>query len=181
MKNSAIAKKLAAALMDVGKSEGTAGSFGKDLVNLIDVFRAASEIYGVLLNPMLGLPERLGLMQEVSRAAEVNPVTEKFMNYLVESRHIRLLEDIERAYARLDDELSGRLRAVIEAPDELGEGLLSEIKTRLTEITGKDVVLDFTSDPSLIGGLVIKMENTVIDGSIRTQLELLRTKMIARG
>ncbi len=167
--------------MNVGIDEHSTERLGKDLLTLIEIFSANSELTGVLLNPMHGLQARQDLMQKISRTAEVSTVIEKFMNYLIESRHVRLLRDIETAYSRLDDELSGRLRAIIEAPSELSEGLKAEIKTKLAGITGKDVVLNFKSDPSLIGGLVIKLDNTVIDGSIKTQLELLRTKMIARG
>lgn len=167
--------------MDVGIAEHSTERFGKDLLALIAVFRNNSGLAGILLNPMHDLQARQDLMREISRAAEVSTVTEKFMNFLVTSRHIRLLEEIESSYAKLDDELSGRLRAAIEAPAELSEGQKADIKTKLAAITGKDVVLDFKSDPALIGGLVIKLENTVIDGSIKTQLELLRTKMMARG
>ncbi len=167
--------------MNVGRAEDSAKRLGSDLKNLITVFKDNGELRGVLLNPMHDLQARQDLMREVCRAAEISTVTEKFMNYLVESRHIRLLEDIENSYAKLDDELAGRLRAVIEAPEQLSDELLSEIKSRLAEITGKEVVLGFTQDPSLIGGLVIKMDNTVVDGSIRTQLELLREKMTARA
>jgi len=177
MKNTAIAKKLAKALMDVGIPDGQAERFGSDLKGLASVFRANGMLAGALLNPMYSLEDRLDLMVKVSRAIEVSTAVEKFMGILIETRHIRLIEKIESAYARLDDELAGRLRATIEAPGELSAGILNEIKARLSEITGKDVVLNSTTDPSLIGGLVIKLDNTVVDGSIRTQLELLKTRM----
>jgi F-type H+-transporting ATPase subunit delta len=178
MKNTGVAKKLAKALMDVGIPGGEAERFGGDLKNIAAVFRANTQLAGTLLNPMYGLEERIDLMNKVSAALEVSPAVEKFMAILIETRNIRLLEEIERAYARLGDELAGRLRATIEAPEELSTAVLSDIQSRLSEITGKDVVLGSATDPSLIGGLVIKMGNTVIDGSIRTQLEQLKTRMI---
>jgi len=164
--------------MDVGIPGGEAERFGADLGNLAAVFRANKMLAGTLLNPMYRLEDRMDLMNKVSGALEVSAAVMKFMDILVEIRQIRLIEEIESAYAKLDDELAGRVRATIEAPTELSAGTLSEIKSRLAEITGKDVVLNFTTDPSLIGGLVIKMDNTVIDGSIRTQLEVMKAKMM---
>ncbi len=181
MKHTAITKKLARALMDVAKQGEEARAFGEDLQRTAAVFRENYELAGALLNPMNRLEERLALMKDVARALEVSPAVEKFLGILVETRHIGLIDEIEAAYARLDDERTGRLRATIEAPQELSEGLLAEIKAKLSEITGKVVVLKFTQDPSLIGGLVIKMDNTVIDGSIRTQLEILKTRMMAEA
>ncbi len=177
MKNTGVAKKLAKSLMDVGRPGGEAERFGSDLKQIAAVFRANGQLAGTLLNPMYSLDERIDLMNKVSVALEVSTAVEKFMVILIETRHIRLITEIESAYAKLDDELSGRVRATIEAPKELSGEVVSEIKSRLSEITGKEVVLTSATDPSLIGGLVIKMDNTVIDGSIRTQLELLKTRM----
>jgi len=177
MKNTGIAKKLAKALMDVGRPDGQAVRFGADLKNIAVVFRANSALAGTLLNPMYSLEDRIDLMNKVSVALEVSTAVEKFMVILIETRHIRLIEDIELAYAKLDDELSGRLRATIEAPGKLSTATLKEIQSRLAEITGKEVVLGSKTDPSLIGGLIIKLDNTVVDGSIRTQLEHLKTRM----
>jgi len=178
MKNTSLAKKLAKSLMDVGIPNGEAERYGADLKKIAAVFQTNGMLAGTLLNPMYKLVERLDLMDKVSTALEVSTAVEKFMGILIETRHIRLIEEIESAYARLDDELAGRVRATIEAPKELSAEVLSEIKSRLSEITGKDVVLTSATDPSLIGGLIIKMDNTVIDGSIKTQLELLKTRMI---
>jgi len=177
MKNTVLAKKLAKSLMDVGTPAGEARRYGEDLKKLSVVFKSNKMLAGALLNPMYNLGERLDLMNKVSKALEVSVAVEKFMGILIETRHIRLIEEIESAYVSLDDELAGRIRATIEAPKELSADILSEIKSRLAEITGKDVVLTSTTDPSLIGGLIIKIDNTVIDGSIRTQLELLKTRM----
>jgi len=177
MKNTAIARKLAKSLMDVGRPEGKAEKFGADLKNIAAVFRANNRLAGALLNPMYRLEDRVALMDKVSTALEVSPAVEKFMDILIEIRQIRHVREIESAYGKLDDELAGRLRATIEAPEELSAEVLSEIKARLAEITGKDVVLSSITDPSLIGGLIIKMGNTVIDGSLKTQLELIKTRM----
>ncbi len=177
MKETATARKLAKALMDVGIPAQEAGKYGEDLLAIEAVFRNNDGLARALLNPMNKLDQRLALMDEICRRLKTNRAVAKFMDILVETRNIRLIREIAEAYTRLDDERTGRLRATIEAPERLSEDVLSAIRTRLTEITGKDILLGFTQDPSLIGGLVVRLDNTVIDGSIRTQLELLRERL----
>ncbi len=181
MKNTAAARKFARALMEVGLPGEEAGKFGEDLQALNEVFRDNPRLSRALLNPMNKLDERLAFMDEISRRVKASPAVAKFMDILVETRNIGLIKEIAEAYARLDDERTGRLRAAIEAPAPLPEDVLAEIRRRLEEITGKDVLLTFTVDPSLIGGLVVKLENTVIDGSLRTQLDILRERLREGG
>jgi len=177
MRDSATVRKLARALMDVGIARGEAARYGEDLKDLATVFRENRALAPALLNPMNELKERLALMNDICRAAHNSEAVEKFMDILVETRHIRLIADISTTYSRIHDEKAGKIRATIEAPAELPEEVLSEVRTRLEEITGKDVVLAFTRNPSLIGGLVIRLDNTIIDGSLMTQLELLKTRL----
>jgi len=177
MKDTATARKLARALMDVGIPGGDAGKFGEDIQALETVFGANPGLSRALQNPMNKLEDRLSLMDEISRRVKASPAVSKFMDILVETRNITLIKEIAEAYARLDDQRTGRLRATIEAPETLSEEVLGEIRGRLAEITGKDIVLSFSVDPSLIGGLVVRLENTVIDGSIRTQLEILKENL----
>jgi F-type H+-transporting ATPase subunit delta len=100
------------------------------------------------------------------------------MAILVETRNIRFLEEVVEAYSRLEDGLAGRLRATVEAPIELDPALVDEIRSKLKGLTGKEVILTYRHNPSLLGGLVLRIDNTILDGSLKTQLELMREKII---
>jgi F-type H+-transporting ATPase subunit delta len=71
----------------------------------------------------------------------------------------------------MEDELAGRLRVTIEAPAELDKKLMDELKKKLEDETKKEVILAFEKKEALIGGLVLKVGNTVLDGSLRAQLD----------
>jgi F-type H+-transporting ATPase subunit delta len=117
-------------------------------------------------------------MEKVSKAAEVSPAVAGFMKVLVQTRNIRLLDEIVSAYSKLLDVLAGRLRATVEATGELTGDVLGEIKSKLDAMTGKDVVITAIINEELIGGLIIRMENTIMDGSLDTQLDLLKEKIL---
>ncbi len=89
-----------------------------------------------------------------------------------------MMKGISSAYSKIEDELAGRIKVNIETAVELDEGCLKEIRKRLQEITGKEVVLSVEKNPALIGGLVFRIGNTILDGSIKTQLEKVKEKII---
>jgi F-type H+-transporting ATPase subunit delta len=78
------------------------------------------------------------------------------------------------------DEKVGRVRAEVVLPSEVGKGEIKEIKKGLEKATGKEVVLDVSIDPALLGGVVARVGSIVYDGSIRTQLENIKNN-IMRG
>ncbi len=172
------AKRYAKALLDVGKETSSHVQFGTDIRDVLAAFNGAPELYKVLLNPMYKAEERLALMDKVSEAVKVTAPVARFLKVLVSSRNIRLLGDVVAAYGKLEDEASGRLRAVVESPVELSGDTLDRIREKIGSAEGKEVALAFRLRPELIGGLVIRIENTVLDGSLRTQLELMKEKII---
>ncbi|HLC18182.1 MAG TPA: ATP synthase F1 subunit delta [Thermodesulfobacteriota bacterium] len=178
MKKTIVARRFAKALIDVGVEENSAEMFGRDLRTLFGIFEANPELYKVLLNPMYRLEERRALMEKVSGAVGAAPGVTKFMNILVNTRNIRLLEDVVASYQRFEDEIIGRLRATVESPQELSEGIIAGIKEKLKALTGKEVIINRRLNKALLGGVVIRMNNTVVDGSLRTQLEAMKEKIL---
>jgi len=74
----------------------------------------------------------------------------------------------------MEDDLSGRIKVNVETTVELNEGRIAEIRKRLQEITKEEVILSVEKNPALIGGLVFRIGNTILDGSIKRQLERLK-------
>jgi F-type H+-transporting ATPase subunit delta len=178
MRRTAEAKRLAKALMDVGVEEGEYRKYSGELKKAVEVFGASPELGKALLNPMHKLEERVALMDRVSDALELSPAVASFLGILVSIRKVRLISDVLDAFIKLEDEMEGRTRATVESPHELNQGLLDEIKKKLAESTGREVIVAFRQNPALLGGLVIRMENTVMDGSIKTQLDLMKEKIL---
>jgi len=166
MKSSA-SKRFAKALIEVGKEEGAWDRYGKELRTVIAVFRGNPE-----------LEERKALMDSVAASTGLSAHVAKFLDILVETRNIRFIEDIAEAYSRFEDAIAGRIRATVESPAELSQALAEEIRTKLSATTGKEVILTCKYNPELLGGLVLRIDNTILDGSLKTQLELMKEKIL---
>lgn len=175
---SSVAKRFAKAIIEIGVEEKAYEAYGKELRSVLAVFKGNPDLVKILLNPMYKLEERKGLIDKVSASAGLSAHVARLMGILVETRNISFLEEVVEAYSRLEDGLAGRLRATVEAPLELEAALVDEIKAKLGSITGKEVILTYRHNPSLLGGLVLRIDNTILDGSLKTQLELMREKII---
>jgi F-type H+-transporting ATPase subunit delta len=178
MRTTALARRYASALVKIGQEDASYERIGKDLRSLLSVFKGNPELYKVLLNPMYKLEQRRLLTEKISGNLGVSKVVERFMDILVTSRKIGLLEGICLAYFKMEDELAGRLRGTVEAPVELDETLRGAIKRRIEEETKKEVILSFEKNPELIGGVVLRIGNTVVDGSLKAQLERVTEKIL---
>lgn len=178
MRTSTVAKRFAKALMEVGIEEKAAAKYGHELSTAVGVFKGSPELYRILLNPMYRIEDRNGLMNKISGALQLSPAVARFLNILVATRHIRLLETVTEAYSKLEDDIAGRIRATVEAPFDLSSQVVDDIRGRLRASTGREVVLSSVKNPALIGGLVIRMDNTIIDGSLKTQLDIMKEKIM---
>ena len=100
------------------------------------------------------------------------------MEILVEKKGIKLLHDIDAAYSKMQDELSGRLRVEVQAPAPITDAILGSIKDKIAAETKKEAIVSFSARPELIGGMVIRIGNTILDGSVKTQLEKAKEKLL---
>ena len=104
-------------------------------------------------------------------------VVKNFLKLLIEKNRIGALPAINDYYARLTDELSNITRAEIIAARPLNEGARSKLIGALRSFTSKDVRAEVKADESLIGGVVVRIGDLVLDGSIRAQLEGLKESL----
>jgi F-type H+-transporting ATPase subunit delta len=101
-----------------------------------------------------------------------------FSLLLLERERIQVLPAIARELRLMVEEKLGRVRATITSAKPLGSDQVAQIQQSLERVSGKKVTLDKAEDPSLIGGVVAKLGDTVYDGSVRTQLERMREDII---
>jgi F-type H+-transporting ATPase subunit delta len=97
---------------------------------------------------------------------------------LLERGRIRALPAIARAYRELGDQHAGRVRATVTSAQPLAAADLERVRQSLEQRTHKKVMVESQVDPSLIGGLVARVGDLVLDGSVRTQLASLREKLL---
>ena len=99
------------------------------------------------------------------------------MFLLIERDRFKILPEIVAAYHQLADAHTGRLRAKARVAKRLDESSLARLRAVLQKATGREIIIEQEEDPSLLGGVVTQLDGRVYDGSVRTQLETLRTRL----
>jgi len=178
MTNRTAANRYARALLDVAlhekvdpvKVEGELAAFA-------DLFTADETLKKVMLNPAVPAPRKRAATAEIARRAAVTPVVRKLLILLAERDRLVLLPDLLSAYRdRLLDHQK-ILRAEVTTAFSLDSARAQAIEHRLADVTGRTVRMTTAVDPELIGGVVARLGSTIYDGSVRTQLLKLKSKL----
>lgn len=174
------AKRYAKALIEIGQEEKQYKEIGVELRNIAAAFAANPELKRLLLNPMYKLEDRQTFIEKAAAALEVvSPSVKKFLSILVATRAIAAIEDISASYTGMEDALAGRMNVTVESPVDLNEAHITEIKKQLQDAMKKEITLSVEKNPALIAGLVFRIGNTILDGSVKTQLEKIKERIAA--
>ena len=174
-----IARRYAKALLEIGIQQQTYDALGKELDRAADTLRSSPELRLALENPVFSLEKRKLIMDELVRRLALSKTVRNFIMLLLDKGRIAALPDIARAHRALVDEHAGRVRATVTSARPLDPMLETRLKTALEKSSGKVVIFEKREDPSIMGGLVTQLGDTVYDGSVRTQLQQLREELLS--
>ncbi len=182
MSSNAVAVRYAKALADLGSELGTLDAIAKDLEGFGSAVTSHANLAASLSNPSFTRAERKAVVKAVAEQLKVDPTTRNFLFLLVDNDRIGGFTDILSAFRAAWDARSGRVRAHVTSATKLDKKTLDTLKQQVALLTSAtEVVLDADVDPALIGGIVTRVGDKVLDGSIRTQLNTLRTRLLGQG
>jgi F-type H+-transporting ATPase subunit delta len=177
VKNLAIARRYAKALLLIGKEDGQAETYREELEGFSKLVESEKSLEQAIINPLYDVGGRSRVLQAVIERLDLSKVMQSFLKLLFEKGRIGFIVNINSFYQKLADELKGVARASLLSAGELPVETVDNIRTALSERTGKDIILEVETDPSLIGGIVTRIGDLVLDGSIKTQLLNMRESL----
>ncbi len=177
MKNMAIARRYAKALLLIGKEDGQAEAYREELNGFSELLEKEKALEQVISNPLFDAASRKKVLQAIIEKLDMSRVMRTFLLLLFEKGRIGFLSSINEFYQKLADELKGIARASLISATELSSETVEKIQTALSKKMGKEIVLDVEQDPALIGGIVTRIGDYVIDGSVRTQLSNMKESL----
>jgi len=174
MKNLAVSRRYAKALILIGQEDGQAEQYNEELGSIVGLFDTQEGFETALTNPLYNKNDRKKVLQAVLAATDLSAIMKSFLILLFDKGRIGFLREIASYYKDLADELKGVVKASIVSATELSSEAIEKMKEVLSKKTGKTIVLNVEQDPSLIGGVVSKIGDLVLDGSVKTQLMNMR-------
>ncbi|KJS33577.1 MAG: ATP synthase subunit delta [Desulfatitalea sp. BRH_c12] len=177
MKNLAIARRYAKALLLIGKEDGQTEQYRQELDSIARMMADDEYLANTIANPLYKFGERKQVLVKVIEKLDLTRVMSAFLQLLFEKGRIGFIGSINDFYQMLADEVKGVARASLVSASELTADTIEKIRSALSRKTGKEVVLEVEQDPGLIGGIVTRIGDLVLDGSIRTQLLNMRDSL----
>ncbi len=174
MIGSKVSKRYAKALFSLGQEDGNFEQYGQELSDFETFFQDNTDFRQVIVNPVFALEDRRKVLQVVLDKSNFSGVVKNFLNLLLDKNRIGAIEAITEYYARLTDEVSGIARAEIVTARPLKEEALGRIEKSLEGLTSKKIKPEVREDKDLIGGIVVKIGDLVLDGSVKAQLQGLK-------
>ena len=181
MRNTILARRYAKALFSLGKEQGKTEEYSVTL-------RAIAELYGdesagvgdAVSNPLYPLDVRQKVMAKIAELVQADAIMTSFLKLLVEKKRAGILPDIAEAMQGMVDKDQNISHGSIVSAVEIDNALLTKIQATLEKLTGNKVILETQVDPSIIGGIIAKVGDLVLDGSIKTQLNGLKESIKGR-
>ena len=177
MKNLAIARRYAKALLLIGKEDGKTETYRKELSDFSELIEREKSLGEAINNPLYNADERKKVLATILEKLSLSGIMKSFLTLLFDKGRFIYLSDINDFFQRLADELKGITRASLVSATELSSETVERIRSTLAERTGKDIILEIEQDPGLIGGIVTRLGDLVLDGSIKTQLLNMRESL----
>jgi F-type H+-transporting ATPase subunit delta len=172
------ATRYAKALFDVAITESDPSRIEQNLSAIVQAMTAHAELRRAMTSPAVPRNARVALVSSVAQQAGAERPVAKLLAMLADRGRLELLPDLLEVYRERLLQHRNVVRASVITAAPLGAENLQAIESRLGGLTGKQVQLSTTVDPSLIGGMITRVGSTVYDGSIRTQLQKMKQRLV---
>jgi F-type H+-transporting ATPase subunit delta len=172
-----LAGRYASALFDLARDQRQVESVGKSLDALNQALADSRDFAELISSPLVSRDEASRSFAAIAPQLGIDPVTTNFLGVLARNGRKSELGSVIRAFKRLAAEHRGEATAEVITARALNDGQLGQLREQLRARAGRDVNIDAAVDPSILGGIVVKLGSQQIDASIRTKLNRLASAM----
>jgi F-type H+-transporting ATPase subunit delta len=176
--NQILAKRYAKALLTLGREDGNYEKYGEELDQFVAFWEGTPEFADAASNPMYAKESRKIICNGVVEKMGFSPVFRSLIDLMLEKNRLAIILDVCSFYEKLLDEMANISRAKVRSATPLTEETVESIKASLEKSVGRSIVVETEVDPELIGGVVARVGDLVLDGSVRTQLASIKETLI---
>ena len=172
-----LAGRYATALFGLARDEKTIDAVSRSLDSIEAAIAESSDFRALVTSPMISRAEAAKATRALTGPLGIDPLTANFLGVLADNGRLAELRSIISLVRRLAAENRGETTAEVTSANILNDDQLAAIKAKLKARLGRDVAIDAKVDPTLLGGLVVRLGSQMIDASIKTKLNTLAQAM----
>lgn len=177
MLSGGVARRYAQALFELAVEAKGLDEYENELKQLADLISNNPEVADFLRSPQISGNKKKELLKQVV-AGEFSPMVQNFVNLVVDRQRQDYFVEMYQQFRLMSDEVRNILEANVKSAKELTPKQKDTLHSNLSKLTGKSVRLVAQVDPSLVGGLVVKIGDRVFDGSVAGRLAKLKETLV---
>ncbi|HKK46921.1 MAG TPA: ATP synthase F1 subunit delta [Balneolaceae bacterium] len=172
------ARRYATALLELSKERNEVESILEDIKFIDNTLDGSRELVVFLKSPIIKYDDKIKVLDELF-SSDIEEATGLFMKLLVKKERVNLLDQITKAFIEKYKQLAGIITVEVYVAHELSDEQRQALHNQLEERTHKKVDMNITQDESLRGGMAVRIDDTVIDGTVKHKLEELEESFLA--
>ena len=171
---SAVAQRYAGSLYELAAEAKAVARVEEDLSRFEALLSGSDDLKRLIESPVFSADDQLKAISAVADKAGIKGLTGNFLRVVARNRRLFAMPGIIHAFRRLAAEARGEVEAQVVSAHNLTAAQQTELKAALKAVAGKDVAISLTVDPTLLGGLVVRIGSRQIDTSLKTKLASLK-------
>jgi F-type H+-transporting ATPase subunit delta len=180
MREPTIARNYAEALLDLAQKDGNLAKWGSLIDQMAEAMSSDAKLAGFLASPRIAAVEKNKVLAQALEG-QVPATFLRFLQALVKNRRQLLIPQVATEFHALVDVVENRVHAAVTVAKAASPADQKVIAERLSKVVGKTVVPHFYVNPAVLGGLVVRVGDTVLDGSVRRRLARLKAQMLGQA
>ncbi|MCV3238973.1 F0F1 ATP synthase subunit delta [Mesorhizobium sp. ZC-5] len=171
---SGVAERYAGSLFELAAQANAVAEVEKNLGRFEELLDGSADLDRLMKSPVFSAEDQLRAISAIADKAKIGGLVGNFLRVVAKNRRLFAVPGMIRAFRRIAAEQRGEVAAEVTSAHALTPAQQTELKATLKGVAGKDVSIAVTVDPSLLGGLVVKMGSRQIDTSLKTKLNSLK-------
>lgn len=167
------------ALADVALAQGAADAALKQLGDFAAAFAGSPELRNFLASPAVPRDAKHGVIEKICSRVGGGKIIRNFLFVIADHRRTQLIPEVIAAFHEVIRQRQGVAEATVSSAVEVSAAQKKEMAAMLARLTGKKIEAKYALDPALLGGAVVRIGDTIYDGSLRSRLNELRARLAA--
>jgi F-type H+-transporting ATPase subunit delta len=173
-----VARRYAKALIELGGEQGNLDALVREISAVAEAIEGSAELRNLIENPEIPRTARKAVLTEIAQKLGAGQVARNTVALLADNGRLRILPALARELRRAADERAGVLRAHVKSAQPLGDAYVQKLQQALETRFKRKVIVDREVDPTLLAGVVTRVGDTIIDGSLKARLDELRVQLL---
>jgi F-type H+-transporting ATPase subunit delta len=171
-----VANRYAEALFQVGEETDSTTSLYEELKEVVDIVKENKDFYNILKSPLIGRSEKKDLIEKIFND-QISAHLKNFLKIMIDKDRILTLELVEKSFKTLLNEKNNIIEGIAITAIAMQEEEIEELEAKLSRKYNKTVTLENKVDKSILGGVLVRLGNEEIDGTVKARLEKMKDQL----